>query len=102
MNCGKLLTTAAMVLCIALSGCRAMSGITRFLIDDAHIFDRYELTKLKQSTSSDVLSIIQDSKTELLTQSESIVASWGEKKKGSVLWFNMVAFHEYALTAARK
>jgi len=69
-----------------------MSDVNRSLIGDAHIFDRYELTTLKQSTSSDVLSIIQDSKTELLTQSESIVASWGEKKKGSVLWFNMVAF----------
>ena len=102
MNCGKLLTTAAMVLCMALSGCGAMSDVNRFFIGDAHIFDRYELTKLKQSTSSDVLSIIQDSKTELLTQSESIVASWGEKKKGSVLWFNMVAFHEEDLTAARK
>jgi len=102
VNCGKLLTTAAMVLCMALSGCGAMSDLNRALIGDAHIFDRYELTTLKQSTSSDVLSIIQDSKTELLTQSESIVASWGEKKKGSVLWFNMVAFHEEDLTATRK
>jgi len=102
VNCGKLLTTAAMVLCMALSGCGAMSNANRYFIGDAHIFDRYELTILKQSTSSDVLSIIQDSKTELLTQSESIVASWGEKKKGSVLWFNMVAFHEEDFTAARK
>lgn len=67
------------------------------------IFDRYYTTTLKVTTSADVLATTQDPDTELLSQSESIVAVWGkEGKKDRTHWFNMIAFDEDAMTAARK
>jgi hypothetical protein len=39
---------------------------------------------------------------ELLSQSRSVIASAGEKKKGYKQWVNMVAFNEDLLTANRK
>ncbi len=67
------------------------------------IFDRYYTTTLGVSTSADVLATTQDPDTELLSQSESIVALWGvEGKKDRTHWFNMIAFDEDAMTAARK
>jgi hypothetical protein len=62
----------------------------------------YEQTKLKESTSADVLSQIHLPKYELLSQSKSVVASFGQKKKGLKRWFKMVAFDEDQLTAQRK
>ena len=62
----------------------------------------YERTKLKESTSADVLSEIHLPKHELLSQSKSVVASYGQKKKGYKRWFKMVAFDENQLTAQRK
>ena len=71
-------------------------------VDESWVYNRYELTVLKFSTSSDVLSYVGDPESELLSQSESVVASYGEAKKGSILWFNVVAFDEESLLAARK
>ena len=62
----------------------------------------YYQTKLKESTSADVLSQIHIPKQELLSQSKSVVASYGQKKKGYKRWFKMVAFDEDQLTAQRK
>ena len=78
-----------------------LAGCQRGVSSDK-IFDRYDRTVLKFSNSSEVLSNIRDLETELLSQSESVVASCGEKKRGSVLWFNVVAFDEDELTAVRK
>jgi hypothetical protein len=39
---------------------------------------------------------------ELLSQSKSVVASLGRKKKGRKIWFNMVAFDENKPAAKRK
>jgi hypothetical protein len=68
---------------------------------DSWLLDRYNKVILGQSTSAQVLSVIQQ-KDDFLSQSESVVASWGEKRKGSMLWFSAVAFDEDLLTAKRK
>jgi hypothetical protein len=62
----------------------------------------YNQIKLKESTSADVLTAITKPKDELLSQSKSVVASQGMKKKGHKLWLNMVAFDENEPTAKRK
>ena len=49
-----------------------------------------------------MLAVIAKPKYELLSQSKSVVASQGLKKKGHKLWFNMVAFDENLTTAKRK
>lgn len=62
----------------------------------------YCRTKLKTSSSADVLAVIHLPEYELLSQSKSVVASLGQKKKGYKTWLNMVAFDENKLTAQRK
>lgn len=79
---------------VMLSGCKT--------IDRNDIYGRYYSTTLKQSTSAEVLGSIQNPKTEHLSQSESVVASWGDDYDTRTNWFNMVAFDEEVLTAARK
>ena len=67
------------------------------------IFERYYLTTLNVSNSADVMSAIRDDEdAELISQSESVIASWGEKKKTSIAWFNAIAFDEENMTAVRK
>jgi hypothetical protein len=67
------------------------------------IFDRYYSTTLKLSTSADVLAMVQDPDTEMLSQSDSVVAAWGVKgKKDRTHWFNMVAFDQDQMNAVRK
>lgn len=67
------------------------------------IFERYYLTTLNVSNSSDVISAIRDDEgAELVSQSQSVVASWGEKKNTSIIWFNAIAFNEDDMTAVRK
>jgi len=71
--------------------------------DYSEVFERYYLTTLNISDSSSVMSAIRDDEgAELLSQSESVVASWGQKKNSSIVWFNAVAFDEDKLTAVRK
>jgi hypothetical protein len=69
---------------------------------DKELSASYHQTKLKESNSADVLTTIHNPTYELLSQSKSVVASQGLKKKGHKLWFNMVAFDENELTAKRK
>ena len=67
------------------------------------VFDRYYSTTLKLSTSADVLAMIQDPDTEMVSQSDSVVAAWGvEGKKRRTHWFNMVAFDQDQMNAVRK
>jgi hypothetical protein len=80
---------------LLLTGCRSFNA-------DEQVFSRYYLTTLKLSRSADILPVIVEEQRELLSQSESVVASWGQNKKGSTLWFNMIAFDEESLAAARK
>lgn len=69
---------------------------------DEQLSESYENTILKVSRAADVLAAIYEPKYELLSQSKSVIASSGQKKKGHEIWFNMVAFDENALTAKRK
>ena len=64
--------------------------------------ETYGRTHLKESTSAEVLAVIRSSERELLSQSKSVVASSGQKKRTYRTWFNMVAFDEDELTARRK
>ena len=91
------------VLCITLAAALALSGCSNSLDDHDAVFDRYHSTTLKLSTSADVLAMVQEPETELLSQSESVVAAWGiEGKKERTHWFNMVAFDEEQMNAVRK
>ena len=61
----------------------------------------YTQTRLKTSTSADVLSVIRAesinfSEFGLLSQSKSVIALSGQKKDGYKIWFSMVAFDERA------
>ncbi len=69
---------------------------------DKELSASYRQTKLKESSSADVLATIHRPAYELLSQSKSVVASLGQKKKGHKIWFNMVAFDENKLAARRK
>ena len=92
--------TVAVGCCIVFAGCDLFTSYERYK-GDRWVFGRYDRVVLKQSTSAEVLAVIQQKK-EFLSQSESVVASWDEKRKGSMLWFNAVAFDEDLLTAVRK
>ena len=72
---------------------------------DEQIAVPYNQTKLNTSGAADVLTVLgtgPGSGLELLSQSKSVIASIGQKKKGYKTWFNMVAFDENELTAKRK
>jgi len=62
----------------------------------------YDKIRLNQSTSADVLEAIKQYKQEQVSQSESVVASYGEKKKTYQFWLTMVAFDEEDFAATRK
>jgi len=70
--------------------------------NDTDIKRAYDTIELNKSTSSDVLAVIHMPKYERLTQSTSVIASQGEKKRGHKVWFNMVAFDENEQTVKRK
>jgi len=69
---------------------------------DWQVYQPYNRTVLKVSSASDVLAMIHKPQYELLSQSESVVASWGQKDEGYKSWFNMVAFDQMDMTAQRK
>jgi hypothetical protein len=91
----------AILLAVCLTGCYNGPLKTYDLT-----FDRFYTTTLKLSTSADVLAVAQttqDPDTELLSQSESLIALWGKQgHKDRTHWFNLVAFDEEASTAVRK
>ncbi len=95
MKYKNLCLTVGIVCCVILVGCQVT-------IKDRDVFGRYYLTTLRFSTSADTLSVIADNEKELLSQSQSVVASYGQKKDAAELWFNMVAFDEAKFTAVRK
>lgn len=82
----------AVLFVVVVSGCSMSS---------APSFDKYYLTTLNVSTSAEVIPAIQAGGDEL-TKGENAVASWGEKKKGSIVWFNAIAFDDDTSKAIRK
>ena len=69
---------------------------------DVNLSDSYHRIELKKSGALDVLPVINRPESEMLSQSRSVVASFGQDKDGYKSWFNMVAFDEVRLTAKRK
>ena len=70
--------------------------------NDDVISAAYEATRLKESSAADVLVWIYLPAYEQLSQSKSVIASTGQKKKGYKRWLKMVAFDENELAARRK
>lgn len=105
-----LISISLVFCCLCLSGCPYVADDARHVkwwlqghfVRESNIFDRYYSTKLKTSTSADVLDVIQDEEKEFISQSESVVASWADARGGTMLWFNMVTFDEEEMTAVRK
>jgi hypothetical protein len=87
---------AMMGLCVAATGCQ------RSYDDNKDIFNRFYMTDLKQSASADVLNVIKTLQREEVTQSGNLVVSFGDDNDGMISWFNMVAFDDQTLKAARK
>jgi len=96
VNRTGLITWAALPAFLLLSGC------VQTFNEEKVVFEKYDGTILRQSTSAQVLSSICDPLFEYLSQSESVAASWNERDKGRTHWFNMVAFDEESLLAVRK
>ena len=71
---------------------------------DADLPDTYRQITLDSSSSADALAAmaIYKPEVELISQTPSVIASIGQKKKGREIWFNLVAFDEDKLTATRK
>lgn len=92
MRSKSLLVLIAVLCVVAVSGCNVPRDT---------MFDRYHLTTLNVSTSADVVSVIQG-KGEKLTKGENAIASWGDEKKKSSVWFNAVAFDDETSNAVRK
>lgn len=96
MKIDRLFLTAAMTGVLFVCGCAELETYEP-------VFDRYYSTTLKLSTSAEVLAMVQDPDTELLSQSESVVAAWGkEGERDRTHWFNMVAFDQDQMNAVRK
>ena len=83
----------------AFCGC----GVVEFLTPEGppsyeQLSASYYQTELKKSSAADVLAGIRmaeyDQDMELISQSKSIIASVGQKKKGYKTWLSMVAFDE--------
>ncbi|MHC4292354.1 MAG: hypothetical protein ACYSTR_09110, partial [Planctomycetota bacterium] len=96
MKIDRLFLTAAMTGVLFVCGCAELETYEP-------VFDRYYSTTLTLSTSAEVLAMVQDPDTELLSQSESVVAAWGKEGEGDrTHWFNMVAFDQDQMNAVRK
>ena len=99
----RVIKLSVLACCLGLCGC----AVVEFVMPEGppkqeKLLASYSQTVLKESSSADVLSMIHMPEYELLSQSKSVIASQGQKKKGHKLWFNMVAFDENELTAKRK
>jgi len=99
------------VLCWCLYGC----SVWRYFQPEELSYEKlsvsYHRTRLKTSSSPDVLRIIQAPGYELgprftgkhlLSQSDTAIASVGQSKDGYKSWFTMVSFDEGNTTAQRK
>lgn len=87
---------AMMGLALAAIGCQ------RSYDDNKDIFNRFYMTDLKQSASSDVLNVIKTLQREDTAQTGNLVASFGDDNDGMISWFNLVAFDDQTLKASRK
>ena len=96
---------ALLSLC-CICGC-SLTNLQAWIQPKDHLYDKelsatYDQTKIEKSLTLDVLPRIGQSKNELLSQSDSVVASLGRSKAGYKSWFTIVTFHEYELSVIRK
>jgi hypothetical protein len=106
VNKTRMLFLFSVVLCLTLSGCWLMD-VKDFLTPEGppklkEIAKAFYLTELRKNTAADVLPLLYMPDYSLLSQSTSILAAQGEKKRGYKLWFTMVGFDENDLLAKRK
>ncbi|MEN6386747.1 MAG: hypothetical protein ABFD79_16330, partial [Phycisphaerales bacterium] len=64
--------------------------------------EAYRIIEPQKTTSAEVLEMVKQYDKELISQSKSTVACWGEKKDTSQFWTTMVTFNEENFTVARK
>jgi hypothetical protein len=94
-----------LVLLASLSGCKTyrtiMHGKPPY---DEHLYEIYSQSQLRVSTVSDVkaLGLAYQPENELISQSQSVIVSQGQKQKGTTVWLNMIAFDQNKQTANRK
>lgn len=99
----KAIKLTVLVLCGLAAGC----SVVEFFKpagppSNEEIYDVYRQITLEQSTSADVILLFAKPEYGLISQSKSIIAQAGEKKKGYKLWFNMASFDENSLIVNRK
>jgi len=95
------------LVCVCCFGGCSLTSPQSWIRPKDHLYDKelsatYDQTRIKKSLTLDVLPRIGQLKNELLSQSDSVVASLGQGKEGYKTWFTMVAFHEYELSVIRK
>jgi cellulose synthase/poly-beta-1,6-N-acetylglucosamine synthase-like glycosyltransferase len=99
----KFLVLAGAVL---LAGCGIEEPIERVTLEPRPYVWRlpgaYKDIRLGKSTSVDVLEGVKRYKSEIISESESVIASCGEKKKTYQFWLTMVGFDEEDFTVTRK
>jgi len=89
-----------------LYGCSVASPYVGFQREEPsyneELLSAYNRTQLNKSITLDVLPMLQSSRHDQLSHSDSVVAALGQGKKGYKTWFTMAAFDENKLTAKRK
>lgn len=99
---GTAMKTSGIRWIVVMGLCAVAAGCQESYDDNKDIFNRFYMTDLKQSASADVLNIIKTLQREEMTQSGNLVVSFGDDNDGATLWYNMVAFDDQTLKAARK
>ncbi len=91
---------------VFLSGCGVEEPLERLWFEEPPYTNQqpeaYRKIEMKTTTSAEVLDMIKHYDKELVSQSESTVACWGEKKDTSQFWLTMVSFDEENYNVARK
>jgi hypothetical protein len=106
---GMLLSSVFCALSFGLYGCSMGQYIQPKEITYEQLSTCYNQTKLRTTSSLDVLEMIhkpqyelEQDTAELLSQSDTAVSSLGQSKNGYKTWFTMVVFNEQNMTAERK
>ena len=97
------------ILCGALCSCSAVQSNQPREVSYEQLCASYNKIRLKVTSSLSVLEMLgkptyelEPGSTELLSQSDTAVASLGQSKNGYKTWFTMVAFNKQNMTAERK
>jgi hypothetical protein len=103
--------TLSTIIGVALCGCSTIRYIPPEKLSYEELSAPYASVQLKISNTLDVLGKIRSPESvwhqrfverQLLSQSDTVVASSGKSKDGYKIWLNMFAFDEHTMTATRK